>query len=62
MKAHKSKCQASNFTSVDSPFNIILILCISFVIIIDTKLISHLDEALDIVPDSQPVGRSHKPL
>ncbi|KAM8987913.1 synaptonemal complex protein 2 [Ara ararauna] len=34
---------------------------VSFVII-DTKLMSHLDEVLDIVPDSQPVGRSHKPL
>ncbi|KAI1233500.1 Synaptonemal complex protein 2, partial [Lamprotornis superbus] len=29
---------------------------------IDTELMSHLDEVLDIVPDSQPVGRSSKPL
>lgn len=43
-------------------FKIILTFSISFVIIIDTKLMSHLDEALDIVPDSQPAGRSTKPL
>ncbi|NXR26743.1 SYCP2 protein, partial [Cinclus mexicanus] len=29
---------------------------------IDTKLMSHLDEVLDIIPDFQPVGRSNKPL
>ncbi|XP_054029332.1 synaptonemal complex protein 2 [Dryobates pubescens] len=31
-------------------------------VLIDAKLMSHLDEVLDIVPDSQPPGRSNKSL
>lgn len=43
-------------------FKIILIFSVSFAIIIDTKLMSHSDEMLDIVPDSQPVGRNNRSL
>lgn len=62
MEPLKSKLQASNFTRVNCLYFILLILYIPFVIMIDNKLISHLDDALDIVLDSQRAGRSNKSL